>query len=56
MSNLYILTEERPKEVVIKQILNVFSKEYGNNISSTDILINPIFNEGRFIDEYEVVA
>ena len=54
MSNLYILTEERPKEDVIKQILNVFSKEYGNNISSTDILINPIFNEGRFIDEYEV--
>jgi hypothetical protein len=54
-SNLWILTEERLKISVLKDILKIYVRD--NNIKDTDfsnLKINPIIKNGYFINQYEI--
>ncbi len=54
--NIYILTEERPKNSVIIKILEEYCKGYSDNmkITDTDISIEPVFKGGIFQFYYVV--
>jgi hypothetical protein len=55
MQNLWILTEERPKNSVIKTILDEYSREYYATVYVNGSLkIRPIFENGRFTFDYAV--
>lgn len=47
-TNLWILTEERPKEEVIQIIVEKFAKENGLKIGISSLKINPVVNEKKF--------
>lgn len=55
-SNLWILTEERPKREVIISILDMFSKDYNLACFIDTIRILPILEKGKFTFLYEVVG
>ncbi len=52
--NLWILTEERPKNEVIQIIIEKFSKEYKKKIQIKNIKIKPIITNGKFEFRYVV--
>jgi len=55
MQNLWILTEERPKNSVIKTILEEYCQEYGATPTfSADLKIKPIVVGGNFSFDYAV--
>ena len=56
MTNLWILTEERPKLSVIRQILTQYAAEYGATVQFYDSIFNikPIVIENTFTFEYKV--
>lgn len=57
MSNLWILTEERPKKEVIKTIFTLFAKEKNIGfLSSGDIQIIPLIHKGSFTFTYQVLG
>lgn len=55
MTNLYILTEERPKIKVLKKILKHYCEVYNKNISVNQPLILPNLTSERFSNEYELI-
>ena len=57
MENLWILTEERPKTTVIKQIIDLFVRDFEGEITSNgDIKIIPNINAGIFNFSYTVAG
>lgn len=55
MNNIWLLTEEKPKISVIKQILQIYKDDFGVNFEcQNQILISPIFNKGIFTFTYKV--
>lgn len=56
MQNLWILTEERPKNSVVKTILEEYCCEFGGtlSISAVGLKIKPIFTSGNFSFDYAV--
>ncbi|MCL7766820.1 hypothetical protein [Pasteurella multocida] len=57
MSNLWILTEERPKTEVIEAIFKKFSQEYGIGfLYSGKLRIVPLIENDRFIFTYQVLG
>ncbi len=53
MNNLWILTEERPKVQVIKQILDVYCKEYQESLEiENELKIRPMIENGYFQFRY----
>ena len=57
MNNLYILTEERAKPNVIKDILKVYSQEYGKNLkTNNELIIMPEINSNEvFNNEFKII-
>lgn len=56
MDNLWILTEERPKNSVISKILNIYSTDFNDQIlEQNSIIIKPIFKNNTFMFIYEVL-
>ena len=57
MDNLWILTEERPKTSVIKQIINLYAHDFGGTILETkNIKIVPEIDNGIFKFSYNVTG
>ena len=55
MDNLWVLTEERPKPSVIKQIAEMYCKDFNDQITCCDeIKIKPIIESGYFKFIYEI--
>lgn len=54
MNNLWILTEERPKNSVILTILQEYCRLKNETITSEEIKILPKTNQGLFLFEYLV--
>lgn len=54
MNNLWILTEERPKNSVILTIIQEYCKLKNHTLSSTEIKILPKIKQGTFLFEYIV--
>lgn len=55
MDNLWILTEERPKESVIKSIVKLYTKNYHSEIiNETGVKIRPDIDNGHFRFSYTV--
>lgn len=53
--NIYVLTEEKPKISVLKQLLEIYKQDFnGEYLIKSDIMIMPIFNDGYFDFAYEV--
>ena len=57
MDNLWILTEERPKLSVIKQIIDLYVKDFGGEYSKNEVLkIIPEIDNGIFKFIYDVTG
>lgn len=55
MDNLWILTEERPKESVIRSILELYIRNHSDTImEETEIKIRPDIMDGKFLFSYTV--
>ncbi|WP_040682431.1 hypothetical protein [Methanobrevibacter boviskoreani] len=54
MNNLFILTEERAKVDVIKQILNLYSEEYNKKVKINNLKIIPEIKNNRHTFKYRV--
>ena len=55
MSNIWVLTEEKPKISVIKQILQIYKDDFGVRFSCNDsMIVKPIFQNDRFSFTYKV--
>lgn len=54
MSNLWILTEERPKQDVINSIIKIYCKKFSIDFKDTHLNIVPNFNNHKFIHTYNV--
>ncbi len=54
MDNLWILTEERPKESVIKTILELLIKDFNKSINIQNLKIKPIIEDSVFKFTYKV--
>ena len=55
MDNLWLLTEERPKPSVVKQIMEIYCKDFNDTLSiEDDIKIKPIIENGYFKFVYVV--
>ena len=54
--NLWILTEERPKVETIEIILDEFIKDYKEKFEKNSIKIKPIFEDGKFSFQYEILG
>ena len=56
MDNLWILTEERPKSSVLRQIIGLYEKDFGGviNYIEEDIKIRAVFQNGNFMFKYVV--
>ena len=50
--NLWILTEERPKEEVIQIIVEKFSKDKNLKSNISNLKIKPIIENGKFQFKY----
>lgn len=53
-SNLWFLTEERPKKEVLQTIFQKFAKDYGFAVFINPIQILPILVDGKFSFTYEI--
>ena len=52
MENLWILTEERPKATVIRQIISIYETDFNGTVefeNQNNIKIKPIFKDGYFL-------
>jgi hypothetical protein len=57
MDNLWILTEERPKNTVIKEIINQYCKDFSDNvISRNELKILPLIKENKFFFKYLITG
>ena len=56
MNNLYILTEERAKSDVIKQILELYSKEFGKKAIFDNVNIIPEIKNNKHTFKYKVTG
>jgi len=56
MKNIWLLTEERPKKEVIKQILEKFLSDFGYKFEIEDLKIVPLINNKKFTFTYEVIG
>lgn len=55
--NLWILTEEKPKKIVLKSILEYFAKDKGFGFLGSELIILPILDEEKCFDfTYEVIG
>ena len=54
--NLWILTEERPKINVLKQILEEFAKDHGVGAFVDNLRILPIVKNNQFVFTYELIG
>jgi len=57
MENLWILTEERPKASVIRQIISIYETDFNGTVkfeNQNNIKIKPIFKDGYFMFKYVV--
>ena len=54
MDNIWILTEERPKNHVVKKILELYARDFNDNVTLNDISIEPIMHDGKFSFTYVV--
>ncbi|WP_297192826.1 hypothetical protein [uncultured Campylobacter sp.] len=54
--NLYVLTEERPKEEVIKEIIQIFLHDKGYCAFVDSLKIIPIIKNGLFCFYYEILG
>ena len=54
--NIWLLTEERPKRVVVKTILEKFVKDNNVPYSAGDIKIIPVIENNKFKFRYEVTG
>ncbi len=52
--NIWILTEERPKNHVITKILELYARDFNDSFKSNGISIEPIINNETFDFTYEV--
>ena len=49
MENLWLLTEERPKPSVVKQIMEMYCKDFNDTLTiNEDIKIRPLIENGYF--------
>ena len=55
MTNLYILTEERPKIEVLKKILKHYCEVYNKDININQPLILPNLTPEKFSNEYKLI-
>lgn len=55
-NNLWILTEEHPKNDVLKMIVETFCLDRGNTLFFGDIKIIPIMGNNNFLFTYEVLG
>lgn len=55
-NHLWILTEERPKKEVLKQIFQKFAKDYGFAVFIDIVRILPILEDKKFTFTYEVTG
>ncbi len=57
LRNLWILTEERPKNSVLQSIFSLFAEDHECDFSSNEMRIIPILNENKcFTFTYEVIG
>jgi hypothetical protein len=54
--NLWLLTEERPKIEVLKQILEKIAKDNGYSAFVDNLRILPILENGKFFFTYELIG
>ena len=54
MDNIWILTEERPKESVVKTILELLQSDFNISLNITNVVIKPIIEESIFKFTYIV--
>lgn len=54
--NLYVLTEERPKEEVIKEIIQIFLHDKGYCAFVDSLKIIPVIKNGLFCFYYEILG
>ena len=55
MDNLWLLTEERPKPSVVKQIIDIYCNDFDDKITLLEeIKIKPLIKNGVFSFVYEV--
>lgn len=54
MDNIWILTEERPKESVVKTILELLQSDFNISLNVADVVIKPIIEESYFKFTYIV--
>lgn len=52
--NIWILTEERPKNSVVQKILSLYARDFNDTLSTRKISIVPIIQSGNFGFTYEV--
>ena len=52
--NIWILTEERPKDHVVQKILELYSSDFNDTVVFNGISIEPIIQDGKFSFTYEV--
>ena len=52
--NIWILTEERPKNHVIQKILELYASDFNDTVTFNGISIEPIIQSGKFLFTYEV--
>ena len=54
MDNIWILTEERPKESVVKTILELLQSDFDISLNIENVVIKPIIEESYFKFTYIV--
>ncbi len=54
MDNIWILTEERPKESVVKTILELLQSDFNISLNVSKVVIKPIIEESTFKFTYTV--
>lgn len=54
MDNIWILTEERPKESVVKTILELLQSDFNISLNIENVVIKPIIEESYFKFTYIV--
>ncbi len=52
--NIWILTEERPKNHVIQKILELYATDFNDTVNTESLSIEPIIQSGKFTFTYEV--
>ncbi|MDR0911496.1 MAG: hypothetical protein LBM96_02715 [Methanobrevibacter sp.] len=56
MNNLYILTEERPKNHIVQQIIELFGQKYSRDVEIINLRILPEIINGKHDFNYEITG